>query len=106
MFQPLTSGQQLLWNAVSEKAFQERVRKLALSCGWRYYHPWDSTHSTEGWPDVFLLRAGTALAFELKMEGKDPTEAQRDWLGALNAAGIEAWVIRPHDMDWLIEKLH
>lgn len=96
---------QILNETETEAQLQENVRKLADSCGWRYYHPWVSLHSSDGWPDVSLLRGKVFMVLELKSESGKVTDAQREWLAAFNEAHIEAWVVRPSDWDWLIEKL-
>ena len=37
------------------------------------------------------------LEAELKRETKQPSQAQLDWLAALEAAGVEAYIWRPSD---------
>ena len=88
---PLTANEQLAC-AMSEKELQGSVRQMALFHKWRYFHPWNSEHSPEGYPDCTLIRftrqntcAGQKifarlLMIELKREGKSPTPAQQEWL--------------------------
>ena len=99
------SAAQVMNESQSEAQFQENVRQAALTLGWKFKHDWRSEHSVEGWPDCFLLRGNRSLVLELKKEGEDPTPAQREWLAAFNDAHIEAWVVRPSDFEWLLEKL-
>lgn len=82
----------------TEKAFQEKVLQYARLTGWLAYHPFDSRHSTEGFPDLVLARAGRIVFAELKsMAGQVRPEQQR-WLDALalNPA-VETFVWRPTD---------
>ena len=98
-------ARQVMDEAVTEADFQENVRKAALSLGWKLYHSWSAQHSEAGFPDCFLLRGTRSLVLELKKEGENPTPAQREWLAAFNDTHIEAWVVRPSDFEWLLEKL-
>ena len=99
------SAAQLLNESVSEAEFQEDVRNAAETLGWKAYHSWSSQHSASGYPDFCLLRRNRSLMLELKTEKGQITQEQREWLAAFNDAHIEAWVVRPSDMDWLLEKL-
>ena len=102
---PRKSAVQLMYEAETESQFLKNVRRDAEMLGWKFYHPWNSQHSEEGWPDCFLLRGTRSLALELKAEKGQITQEQREWLAAFNDAHIEAWVVRPSDWDWLLEKL-
>ena len=102
---PRKSAAQLLNESVSEAKFQEDVRDAADRLGWKFKHDWSSEKSVEGWPDCFLLRGSRSLVLELKTEKGQITQEQREWLAAFNDAHIEAWVVRPSDWDWLLEKL-
>ena len=82
---------------MTEGQLQASVKQLAELEGWRHYHTFDSRRSDAGFPDSFMVRAGRMIAAELKRETKRPTEAQRDWLADLEAAGVEAYVWRPSD---------
>jgi len=46
----------VLAEAMSEKALQANVRKLAAAHGWRAFCWWSSLHSPAGWPDLVLIR--------------------------------------------------
>lgn len=94
---------------MSEKVFQGNVRKAALLCGWRYYHPWISVKSTEGYPDCTMVhvKKGRLIFAELKAEGKEPTEKQQEWLDDLRLTSTrwEVYVWHPSDMDEIWEVL-
>lgn len=92
--------------ALTEKAFLGQVTAHARLMGWRTYHPWMSVRSVPGWPDLFAVRRGRAVAVELKTARGRVTEAQREWIAALNAVpGITALVATPADWDKLEELL-
>lgn len=55
---------------------------------------------SRGWPDIFAVRDGRALALELKTAAGRVTPEQTDWLARLRAAGVEARLIRlPKDWE-------
>lgn len=84
-----------------EKDFQARILELALDCGWRWYHPYDSRRSIDGWPDLVLIhtRRQVTVFAELKdAEGRISPEQER-WLEDLRAAGHDARLWRPSDWD-------
>ena len=93
----MISPQQRLDRAMTEAALQASVRQLAELEGWRHYHTHDSRRSESGFPDSLMARDGRLIAAELKRETKQPTQAQLDWLAALEAAGVEAYIWRPSD---------
>lgn len=87
--------------AVSEKVFQEQVRRAAIVAGWRFYHPWDSMRSTSGWPDCVMLKGKRMIVAELKREGGKFTPAQNEWLDAFKEIpGVEVYKLYPGDFDW------
>ena len=94
----MTTAREVLDAAMSEAELQASVLALARLRGWKAYHTWSSVHSTAGFPDLFLVRGPRALAIELKREDKWLTVAQREWLDALEAAGIETYWWRPSDL--------
>lgn len=81
----------------TERQLQDALIAAAHLAGWLVYHPWTSVHSASGWPDLFCVHPerGQAVAFELKSQRGRVSAAQRQWLAALNAAGIPAYVVRP-----------
>ncbi len=86
--------------AMSEKEWSAQVAQLAKTLGWRRYHTYRSERSEPGWPDEALVRDRFVL-LELKAETGRLSGAQRDWLAALTAAGVEAYVARPSDLEAL-----
>ncbi len=91
-----------------EETLQENVRKMAVACGWLYYHTHRSQHSPAGFPDCVMIKADRLLVAELKRESKDPTPQQQAWLDAFQRFDnydthaehvIDVYVWRPSD--WL-----
>lgn len=78
-------------------------------CGWRWFHIRRSDLATvqgaQGWPDVFAIHPtrGIAMALELKSTTGQPTAEQAAWLATLNLAGIPARLVRPADLDVMLE---
>lgn len=83
-------------HAIPEKDFRQQVVDLARFTGWRVYWTWYSKNSPAGFPDLVLCRFHV-LYRELKTEKGRVTEAQKEWLSALSAAGQDAKVWRPSD---------
>ena len=93
-------------SAMTEDDMRERIREAAGLGGWKWYHPRDSRRSTAGWPDDVLCRQGRLWCLELKRQGKSPTKAQQEWVRELaTVPGVRASVIRPEDLDRLVELL-
>ena len=65
--------------------------------GWDAYHPWLSTHSASGYPDLTLVRPPRLVFAELKSERGKTTDAQDRWLERLARCNAEAylWRYRP-----------
>lgn len=88
--------------AESEASFQRRAIRLALDCGWKVYHPYDSRKSAEGYPDLTLARNGARWHWELKTMTGKLTAKQRAWGEALG----DSWrCLRPSDWDWIVRVL-
>lgn len=100
------TDQQRLYRTVTERQFQADVRALLALHGYRVHVVHDSRRSPEGWPDVTALHMnGDILALELKTETGRVTPAQIEWLALLNGCGVEARVLRPSEVGWLIGRL-
>ena len=69
---------------------------LAPMLGWKCQYFWRSYHSPKGWPDLFLVHVEKkrAIVAELKVGKDQVTPEQQDWLDALEAVGIPAYVWR------------
>jgi hypothetical protein len=91
---------------VPEKYFQRGVLDLATQQGWLGHWVWNARHSPDGWPDLFLVKDGEAVALELKRLGQEPTPAQQQWLVALSAVpGLTARWCTPADWPWITARL-
>jgi VRR-NUC domain len=82
---------------VSERSFQLAVVDLAMLCRWRVFHVHDSRRSAPGWPDLVCLRGARFVAAELKSAKGRVRREQREWLDALEVAGVQVFVWRPND---------
>jgi len=82
-----------------ERAWQAQIVELAGYYGWLAYHTFDSRRSEPGWPDLVLVRPPELLAVELKTDSGRLTVAQRRWLEALAACGIETHTWRPREFE-------
>lgn len=86
---------------LTEKEWQRQVVELCQTLGWRKaYHTFDSRRSASGFPDLVLVR-DRVIYLELKREQGKLSDAQKSWLRALLAAGQEAFVVRPRDLESL-----
>lgn len=93
-----------LW---TERDLGAHVARLARLGGWHRYHTYDSRRSTHGFPDEVLVHPARRLLLfrELKAEGGRVRPEQIAWLDALVAAGSDAGVWRPSDVDAIEEIL-
>ena len=82
---------------VTEADFQEALNAHARSRGWMVLHLRQSAFMSDrtgrmvavgddGFPDTVLARAGRVMFWELKRDGKRPTDKQMAWLSATNGA--------------------
>lgn len=93
-------------SALSEAAFQRQITNLAAFYGFtRQYHTHDSRRSNPGWPDLVLCRPPEILFVEVKTERGRVRPEQTEWLEALTACGLEAFLVRPSDFDVLHARL-
>ena len=91
---------------MTEKEFLQQVRDFAKLCSWLVYHTYDSRRSSEGFPDLVLVRGDKVIFAELKSEKGRETSAQRGWLDALEKVRtVEAYLWRPSDWDRIVEIL-
>lgn len=94
--------------SVSERDWQKQVVDLAQIFHWRVAHfrpaqtskGWRTAVSADGkgYPDLTLVR-DRVLYVECKTETGKVSDAQKEWLTALNAADVEAYVVRPRHFD-------
>jgi len=79
-----------------EKDLQDAVIALLKMHRWAVYHTWDSRHSEAGFPDIIAVRGDRMLALECKSSKGVVTQAQRNWLEALEQVRWStAAVVRP-----------
>lgn len=71
--------------ALSEKAFQAAIVRLAKQHGWYVFHPTIAKKSVPGYPDLTCVHPDKHLALwaELKVDTAQPTLQQWHWLRAL-----------------------
>ncbi len=92
---------------LSEKEFTELVvgtntnPGVARTFGYRVYHTLRSKGSQPGFPDWTLARERVVF-LELKTEKGKVSDAQHEWLSALNSANVEAYVVRPRHFDEIV----
>lgn len=95
---------------ISEQAFQRVVIEVAQWHGWLVFHPlpaqngrgvWRTAQAGDtGFPDLVLAHPTRGLIFaELKSAIGRLSDQQSRWLATLKAAGAEAYVWRPSDLD-------
>jgi hypothetical protein len=94
----------------TERQFLRDVLTLARSLGWtaahfrpaRTEHGWRTPVEADGagFPDLVLVR-DRVVFLELKTERGKLSDQQKEWLRALDAAGAEAYVVRPRHLGLL-----
>ena len=101
---------------MNESDLQHIITDAARLGGWtvahfraaRTVHGWRTPgqYDAQGWPDLFMVKDGQALAWELKTAKGSVSIQQNDWLNALGAVdGIHAQVVRPHDVQPALDLL-
>jgi acetolactate synthase regulatory subunit len=90
-------GRGVLLSHVTEKEWLAQVIRWAKRSGFHVYHTHDSRRSDAGFPDLFLVRNGRAIAAELKATDGKVTKAQENWLTWLYDCGIPIYVWKPQD---------
>lgn len=86
--------------AISEREWQAQVEEYARLRGWLTYHTRDSRGSTEGFPDLVMVRRGVIVVAELKTEKGQPSIEQYQWLYELAGVGFTfggVYLWRPSD---------
>lgn len=91
--------------AVTEKQLQDAIVDAAGRLGYLCYHTYDSRRSPEGFPDLLLVKGETCLVYECKTEKGRLRPMQQAWIDAFNAAGIPARIVRPADLDDVLNEL-
>lgn len=92
----MTQARHIIDRHVSEQAWMRQVIDAARLLGWTAYHTYDSRRSTQGFPDLVLVRDRVIFA-ELKVAGGRVSHYQRRWLELLRRAGAETYIWYPDD---------
>ena len=102
---------------LTETEWQAQLIDLAHALGWRHLHvrrsigkgnKWQTTTNVIGWPDLLLWsprQPGRHIAAELKTATGKIRPEQRAVLNDLAAAGFEAHIWRPADLEQIAEIL-
>lgn len=91
----------------TEAQLERAILELAAATGWRSAH-FRAARTARGWrtpvsgdgtgyPDLTLIRAPELLFVELKAQRGKLSDAQRQWLQALDMCEIEVYVWKPSD---------
>lgn len=106
-----------LLRALPERTWQDQVTRTAERMGWWWWHaPANVTvcsrcgfrnfrHMRAGLPDLLLLRGKRKLWLELKAEQGRRKPEQRRVHELLRASGDQVEVLKPRDMERLLELL-
>ena len=86
----------------SEAQWQSEVLRYARRFGYRSYHTRVSFGSAKGFPDLVLCRPPRLIFAELKSDKGTVKPEQQAWLDDLAAAGQEAHVWRPRDVEAVV----
>ena len=91
---------------MTEAEHLEQVKAVALTCGWRLYHTFDSRRSAAGFLDLVLVRPPRVIFTELKRQNGRLTVPQQMWGDDLEQCqGVEYYLWRPSDWDRIVEVL-
>lgn len=92
--------QRLIYEAVTEKEFQDTVVQELRLYGFEVFHDFDSRRNQAGFPDVVAVHRDTGVTafYELKTEKGKLRPAQQVWLDALSRRN-RAKVVRPSEWD-------
>jgi hypothetical protein len=92
---------------VSEADLQQAIVSAARKLGYLYYHTFDSRRSTEGFPDLVLVHDGKkrVVWIECKSETGVVSIYQTAWHDSLAKCDAEIYVVRPVNLDEIIEIL-
>jgi len=101
---------------MTEKVFQTQLLTVATWYGWHAQHTRPAQYRNGRWatpiqgkpgfPDLVLCHRTRGLIFvELKSKTGRLSDAQREWLDLLEAAGQECYVWRPDDFQTAADRL-
>ncbi len=103
----MSSARQNLLGDVTEKEWMDQLVQLALLNKYLVYHTYRSDRSQPGYPDLTLVRANPpdVLWVECKRQNGRVSPAQTQWIDTLKAAGCDAYIWRPSDIDVAVARL-
>jgi hypothetical protein len=90
---------------LTEAQWQTVVLRYARQFGWMSYHTLNSWGSAKGFPDLVLARPPRLLVAELKSDKGKVKPEQEQWLDAIRACGVEAYLWRPADVEDVVQVL-
>lgn len=100
---------------MTERAFQSTVVELAKWGKWLVHAEraainrsgrWSTPiQGHKGFCDLVMVRGSELIFAELKTDEGKLTAAQREWLNALQGAGVEAVIWRPGDLEMVKRRL-
>lgn len=105
------TARQELDRSVSEDDLLTAVTEALELFNWVWQHPRRSDKALvmgdQGIPDIIAVRNGRVLFLELKRQGENLETAQWAWFNNFppNTWAFTALVVRPSDLDELLEKL-
>lgn len=95
-----------LASTVTERDWHGFCATYAEWNGWWCFHDLDPRKNRAGFPDLMLCRNGELIFAELKTEKGKVSPSQQRVLDLLEAVpGIEVYVWRPSDQDFVMERL-
>lgn len=102
----MTAARALIHEHTSEAELQNWIIEYAHVHGWMVFAMKDSRQqwwgTDKGWPDLFMVRAGRALAAELKTMTGRGRAGQDEWQLALAMVpGVEAYLWTPADEEFI-----
>jgi len=95
--------------SMTEDELLKAITDAMTAHGWIWTHHRRSDRAQlmghPGLPDIIAARGRRAMALELKSAKGKVSEDQRKWLAVLSDAGLEAEVVRPDDLNRVLEWL-
>lgn len=87
-----------------EADIQSAIVADAQMLGYLVYHTYDSRRCVPGFPDLVIVGYGHLIVLEIKTDRGRVSEAQRQWMTQLSAAGVDVRLYRTSE--WRTLDLH
>ena len=100
---PFTLEEWYEWLELDESTFQKHVVGYATKRGWKINK--NTIAEPPGFPDLMLVKEPQIIFAELKTERGKVSLEQWKWLWDLTDSGQEAYVWRPSDFRFILERL-